>query len=59
VSLNGRMEMALNEMLEAKWEIQRADAEPDPVEQRRGAVRAAKHLRRAADELDDQERLSG
>lgn len=58
MSLNGRMDTALNEMLEAKWEIQRATSAPDPVEQRRRVVEAAKHLRRAADELDDQGRLA-
>ncbi len=58
MSLTGRMDTAVDEILLAKWEIQRATEHSDPVEQRRGAVRAAKHLRRAADELDDQGRLS-
>jgi hypothetical protein len=52
-----RREGALNAMWLAKREIERATTQPDPVEQRRCEARAAKHLRRAADALDDSGRL--
>jgi hypothetical protein len=57
MSIDTRMEMALDYMHAAKKEIERASEHPDPVEQRKAVVRAALHLRRAADELDDQGRL--
>ena len=58
MSIEGRMADALDRMHAAKKEIERATEHPDNVEQRRGMVRAAKHLRRAADQLDDQGRLT-
>ena len=58
MSIYARMNDALDRMLAAKKEIERATEHPDNVEQRRGMARAAKHLRRAADDLDDQGRLT-
>jgi hypothetical protein len=55
--MTDHIDVALNEMLAAKWEIERATVQPDPVEGRRCQVRAANHLRRAADALDDGGRL--
>lgn len=49
---------ALNAIWLANREIQRATVQPDPVEERRCEVRAAGHLRRAADALDDKGRLT-
>jgi hypothetical protein len=57
MSVDTRMEIALDHAHAAKKEIERASEHPDPVEQRRAMVRAAVHYRRAADELDDQRRL--
>jgi hypothetical protein len=51
--MSDHVTVALDEMLLATWGLQQADEHPDPVEQRRLRVRSAKHLRRAADELDD------
>lgn len=56
--MTDHVEVAMNEMLAAKWELQRADEAADSVDQRRMRVKAAKHLRRAADELDDNGRLT-
>lgn len=58
MSIETRMERALDFSHAAKKEIERASEHPDPVEQRRAMVRAAEHYRRAADELDDRQRLS-
>ena len=52
-----RRQGALNAMWLAKRELEHATVQPDPDEQRRSEDRAAKHLRRAADELDDHGRL--
>jgi len=49
---------ALDHATAAKKAIERADLEPDPVEQRRLHVQAARHYRIAADSLDDQGRLA-
>jgi hypothetical protein len=53
-----RILYALDHATAAKKAIERADLEPDPVEQRRLYVQAARHYRAAADFLDDQGRLS-
>jgi hypothetical protein len=54
MSIDTRMEIALDRMHAAKKEIERASEHPDTVEQRRGMARAAKQLRLAADQLDDE-----
>ena len=58
MSIDTRMEIALDRIHAAKKEIERASEHPDPVEQRRAMARAAQQLRRAADQLDDEGRLS-
>lgn len=57
MTIDTRMEVALDHALAAKKELERASEHPDPVEQRKAMVRAARHYRTAADELDDQGRL--
>jgi hypothetical protein len=58
VSIETRMELAIEYSHKAKRELAKASEHPDPVEQRRGCVRAAKLFQMAADELSDQGRLS-
>lgn len=58
MTIYARMETALDHAHAAKKELERATEHPDTVEQRRAMVRAAKHYRRAADELDDEGHLT-
>lgn len=53
-----RREIALDHVLAARKAIDEAEVEPDPVQQRRLDVRAAKHLRDAANQLADFFRLT-
>jgi len=53
-----RVQLALELMRLARHDVEQADLEPDPVTQRRYHVTAAGRLRRAADFLDDQGRLT-
>jgi len=57
VSVDTRIQMAVDRIHAGRKELDRAQEHPDPVEQRRAMVRAATHFRRAADELDDEGRL--
>jgi hypothetical protein len=58
MSIETRMERALDFSHAAKKALERASEHPDPVWQRRLMVEAAQHLRRAADELDDEGRIT-
>lgn len=58
MTIDARIEFALDHVLAAKKELERASVHPDNVEQRRCMVRAARHYRQAADTLDDQQRLT-
>jgi hypothetical protein len=58
MSIYSRVDFALEHSRAADVEIAQAESNPDPVQQRRALVRAAKHLRVAADELDDHGRLT-
>lgn len=51
---DARVDACLNEMLLAKWAIQHATGNPDPVAQRESIAQAAEHLRKAADQLDSE-----
>jgi len=53
-----RVQIALELMRLARRDVERADLEPDPVMQRRHHVTAAGRLRRAADFLDDEGRIT-
>jgi len=53
-----RRDAALDHVQAARKAIHESDMEPDPVAQRRLDARAAAHLRKAADLLDDHRRLS-
>ena len=57
MSVDTRIQMAVDRIHAGRKELDRAQEHADPVEQRRCMVRAAQHLRRAADELDDSGRL--
>jgi hypothetical protein len=57
MSVDTRIQMAVDRIHAGRKELDRAQEHPDPVEQRRAMVRAAAHFRRAADELDDGQRL--
>ena len=58
MSVDTRIQMAVDRIHAGRKELGRAQEHPDPVEQRRCMARAAAHFRRAADELDDEGRLS-
>ena len=57
MSIYSRMDIALMHVQAAKKALERASEHPDPVWQRRLMVEAAKHYRKAADELDDGGRI--
>jgi hypothetical protein len=57
MSVDTRIQMAIDRVHAGRKELDRAQEHPDPVEQRRCMVRAAQHFRRAADDCDDQGRL--
>ncbi len=56
MSIEGRMDTALELALRARREIDKATEESDAIKQQAACVRAADLYRRAADRLDDRRR---